>query len=127
MSGHSVLVVAIVFGILDHQTSVIGNLKPLHASDQLSPAHTGREREGGREREREREREGGREGERERGREREGGRVVSVKGGEWLTYDFPENMGPRMSCGEEVTLIETHQYTNVAKQYSEGEVEGERQ
>ena len=101
MSGHSVLVVAIVFGILDHQTSVIGNLKPLHASDQLSPAHTERER--GREegREREREREGG------------GGRVVSVKGGEWLTYDFPENMGPRMSCGEEVTLIETHQYTKL--------------
>ena len=38
MSGYSILVVAVVFGILDHETCVIGYLEPLHASYQLCSA-----------------------------------------------------------------------------------------
>ena len=33
MGGHSVLVVAIVFGVFDHEAGLVGNLEPLHPPD----------------------------------------------------------------------------------------------
>ena len=34
--GHSVLVVAVVSGILDHEAGVVGHLETFHPPDQLS-------------------------------------------------------------------------------------------
>lgn len=68
MSGHTILVIADIFGVLDHEAGVVGHLEPLHPSYQLRP-------------------------------DIQQWKLKAVVGwGEILTYDFPENMGPRISC-----------------------------
>lgn len=70
MSGDSILIIPIIFSIFDHEAGMVGNLEPLHTSDQLRPETYNAER------------------------------FTRPLVGEKrdFTYDFPENMGPRISC-----------------------------
>ena len=94
MGGHVVGVIANVLCILDHEAGVVGDLEPLHTSDQLSPGEEGEWRSWFSQ---------------HTGEAGPQGKGVFVR----LTYDFPENMGPRMSCSERQhgILIDTHQHT----------------
>ena len=96
MRGNAVLVITIVLGILDDKAGVVCYLKALHPSNQLGAGREGRRR--GKE---------GREGGEGDGRE---GRVTGGREGDGREGDiqvqershvFPENMGPKMSCGGE--------------------------
>lgn len=76
MCGNVLLGVSIISGVFDHQARLVGNLEPLHASNQFGP--TGR---------------GGHE-------EQTNNEHSSREQREYYleTHDFPENIGPRISC-----------------------------
>ncbi len=77
MSGHSVVRVPVVPGILDHQAGVVGNLKPLHPPNELSSV-----------------------GDKFKTRKREKNDKLFTRSIlDFTTYVFPENMGPRISWG----------------------------
>ena len=40
VSGHTLITIAIVLGVLDHEAGVIGDSEATHPTNQLSPKHT---------------------------------------------------------------------------------------
>ena len=40
VSGHTLIAIAIVPGVFDHEAGVIGNSETAHPTNQLSPKHT---------------------------------------------------------------------------------------